>query len=123
MSAVNLPTTYDRAWIDLPLVRNWVRYDTTWPPPQYRKSIDGMVYMRGLCKSGFYGVMGTLPVGYRPDRHSLFLALFNGSVSGEKAGRITVYDNGDCVVDDAGTTTGQAQFLWISYYNIKFLAV
>lgn len=67
-------------WRTLSLVNSWTRYSLDFPDAQFLKGHDGFVHLRGLVKSGASGsVMGTLPVGYRPEWpiHALFSAAGN----------------------------------------------
>jgi hypothetical protein len=76
---------YDSDWVEPTLVNSWVSYDSTYGPPGYRK-IAGMVYLKGLIKSGTLStVIFTLPVGFRPSASvtpsRYFLASGNGGIT------------------------------------------
>lgn len=79
------------SWTALTLLNGWENYGFEFYNCQYRKSVDGRVYLRGLVKSGTVGsVIATLPLGFRPERTELF-----GIHAGGIAGRVDVRNNGE----------------------------
>lgn len=89
-------------WKDLILLNSWVEFDTSRTPPQYMKTSDGIVHLRGTIKNGTT-TSGTnlfnVPAGYRPDfRHSFSLD------SNLLHGRIDVYPDGNVKVVTVSAT-------------------
>lgn len=70
----------ETAWTTLPLYNSYVATtDGNYAVPAYRKDGDGYVTLRGLCTSpanaAAYQLFATLPAGYRPLKHTLFVIL------------------------------------------------
>jgi hypothetical protein len=65
--AVEAAALDDGAWTTIALGASWVAYGGIYPAPAYRR-FRGVVFLRGLMKSGTQGpnVAFTLPAGYRP---------------------------------------------------------
>ena len=109
-----LPAPYSgSAWSNLTLQNSWVYYGSIYPTPQYTKTSDGVVTLRGLIKGGstaYDSVITTLPAGFRPKNRILYV----GSNTGAYA-RLDVLSNGE--VHFLGSTNG-----WLSLDNINFLA-
>lgn len=59
-------------WLSMSLENGWADYDVVnYGPAQYMRTPSGMVFLRGLIRSGTTGKVATLPVGYRPKYNSL----------------------------------------------------
>ena len=101
------------AWTALPLQSGWVVYPG-YATPQYTKSADGMVTVKGLIKGGAVAsgtVIATLPPGHRPS------ATVIGRVTNNLAfGRIDILANGD-IVARAGV-----QNAWLALESLSFMA-
>lgn len=105
--------------VTLPLSNGWVRFDTTWPPPQMSINRNGVVSMRALLRSGSLGTMvaaNSIPTRLRPTYQSIFLS----SASPDGAGaRIDVVQDG---------AINQQQFMnsgnngWVSWNARWFIA-
>lgn len=64
--------TRQNQWRDAVLQNSWVRYDTIYNPPQYFKDSNGIVWLRGLIRSGTAGsTIFVLPESYRPSNRQL----------------------------------------------------
>lgn len=114
VNATYLPGSYSGStWNNLTLQNSWVYYGGTYPTPQYTKTSDNVVSLRGLIKGGstaYDSVITTLPAGFRPKNRILYV----GSNTGAYA-RLDVLSNGE--VHFLGSTNG-----WLSLDNISFLA-
>lgn len=101
-------------WSDLSMGTDWIPFSTDYPNPQYTKSSDGVVTVRGLVKDGSAAsgtVIGTLPPDYRPGS----TRAFNVTGAGNYA-RINVYSNGNIVVRHLTSSS------WVSLNDITFIA-
>lgn len=88
---------------------SWVVYDTTFNKCQFMKDRTGMVLLRGMVESGTdEAVVYTLPTGFRPVRHHLFVV-----ASADAFGRVDVTDDG--LVDPTISSN-----VWISLDSIRF---
>lgn len=95
------------------LLNSWVNFDTdTHNEAGYFRSQDGIVYLRGLIKSGTVGQTAfTLPAGYRPTRRMICVAISNGAI-----GRVDIEADGSVVIN-AGNNT------YVSLDGISFRAM
>lgn len=114
IQAMFYTSAHNANWIDLPTLQGgWVWFGAGYPTPQYTKSSDGIVTVRGLIKSGsmaFDTLLTTLPPGYRPkDR-----LVIHTSACGQY-GRIDVTDSGQI----RGMSTNSC---WTSLDAINFVA-
>lgn len=108
---------------DNQLGNNWVSYNLSpQPTPQYTKSADGIVTLKGLLKKSTAGVdkekMARLPAGYCP-RNEMTLAFstvgYNNAVARIDVARIS--SSTSCaLVYRSGSNT------WMSLDNISYLA-
>lgn len=109
-------TTCTTQWCTMALQNSWAYYGAPFTLPQYTKSADGMVLLKGLLNAGSSASaqMTTLPVGYCPAETLLFATASNATWS-----RLDVIRNGDgtcSVVPAAGST------VWVSLDNIHYIA-
>jgi len=95
-------------WTPLFLQGNWTDYSPPFTSAAYTKTAAGLVVLKGLVKSGS-GVIGTLPVGYRPAGNIMFENSSNGS-----AGRVDVQSNG--TINLVTGTNG-----WFSLDGVTFM--
>lgn len=68
-------------WAALPLSNSWVAYGGGFGTPLYKKE-NGIVYVKGLVKSGTTTVnttIGTLPEGHRPSEIMILTAVQGGN--------------------------------------------
>ncbi|MGV9001531.1 MAG: hypothetical protein ACOH18_01060 [Candidatus Saccharimonadaceae bacterium] len=102
------------AWSNLTLVNGWVPYLAgSYPSPQYIKTSDGLVQLRGLIKAGtasYDTIITTLPAGFRPKGRILSTSVNSGVYS-----RLDILANGE--VHFMGTTN-----TWYSFDNVVFPA-
>jgi Tfp pilus assembly protein PilV len=92
LQAMYYPASYTN-WTDLTLQNGWVAHAAGYASPQYTKSSDGIVTVKGLIKSGSTAngsIIANLPPGYRPAASQIF-----SSVANDAYGRIDVAANGD----------------------------
>lgn len=111
--AMYYPSSY-AGWTNLALQNGWVTYSTTFNSPQYTKSSDDIVTVKGLIKSGTATngtVIANLPAGYRPKEKLIF-----SSVANSHHARIDVSSNGNITVDGGGDA------VWMSLDQISFIA-
>jgi hypothetical protein len=111
LNVMYYPNTFS-GWTNLTLNAPWTWYGSIFSTPQYTKSADGIVTLKGLIGGGADGsVIATLPSGYRP-KERLILAAVQNAV----AGRIDILPNGQVVsVNTEGNT-------WASLDSINFRA-
>ena len=99
-------------WCNLTMQNSWVTYGNTYSLPQYTKSADGIVTIKGLIRGGAASTtIANLPVGYRPNG----IILLNG-VCVSAYCRIDVYPNGD-IIGRAGVSG-----TWTSMDAMTFMA-
>jgi prepilin-type N-terminal cleavage/methylation domain-containing protein len=103
-------------WCNLTLQNSWQFYGGLFSTPQYTKSSDNLVMLKGLINGGSSATatITTLPVGYCPAETQLLATASNAVWS-----RLDIIRNGDgtCnVVPAAGSTT------WIALDNIHYIA-
>lgn len=110
-------TTCTTQWCALPLVNGWTYLGTPFASPQYTKSTDGLVMLKGLIKNAGAAtqVVATLPAGYCPAEQQLFATASNG-----------VWARLDVVRQADGTCyilpgTG-ASSAWLSLDDIRYIA-
>lgn len=89
------------------LLNSWVNYSSEFNPAGYYKDATGMVFVRGLVKSGSTYAVFTLPEGYRPPYPEVFC-----SVSNDAYARVDVYADGTVLTYGSAT--------WASLDSIKF---
>lgn len=80
-------------WSSLALANNWAWYGGQFSTPQYVKTSDGLVQLKGLVSAGSTGydtAIATLPVGYRPKARILSAVANNGVYA-----RIDILPNGE----------------------------
>ncbi len=107
------PSSYT-TWSTPALQSGWVFFGPNYTSPQYTKSSDGVVTVKGFLKSGTATngtVIFNLPAGYRPAKR----LLMNG-VSNDSHVRIDVNTNGNITVE------GGASSSWLSLDDIVFVA-
>ncbi len=105
--------TPDTAWIIPTYQNSWVKYDTTYNVPGYRKDAEGFVHLRGMIALGTAAnaTMFTLPVGYRP-----ILRCLCTSQSAAGMCRVDVQVDGTVSAISGGSTS------WVSLECITFKA-
>lgn len=95
----------------------WVAYGSPYNTPGYRITMDGLVYVTGVIKSGTTGtgtLLFTLPEGYRPSATKVFaLAKAGGAGNWE----VEIAANGEVRVGPRN-----ADATWSSLDNITFAA-
>lgn len=81
---------------DEPAFQNsWVNYGSTLATCAYRKDNNGIVYLKGVIKSGVVGqYIFTLPVGYRPPKNEHF-SMYSDNSSVEVVASIIVGSDGN----------------------------
>jgi len=105
-------TMPDTGWLVPTLQNGWVQYDTTYGNAAIYRRINGIVFVRGLLRSGTVGAtIFTLPAGFRPSIRMLFACYTNPNV----ACRVDVDPTG--TINGSGESNG-----WISLANIIFVA-
>lgn len=108
---------YQTSWTAATYNTGWATYSATdWGAAEYFRTVDGMVFLRGLVKrsSGTETTMFTLPTGYRPTVGRLFTAAASGGVA-----RVDVQTSGNVVYQytQAGSVTITD---WLSLNGIGF---
>lgn len=103
-------------WCNMSLQNSWAFYGAPYGVPQYTKSADGMVLLKGLVNNGTSAgaTITNLPAGYCPAEQLLF-----ATVSSINWSRLDVIRqaNGSCdVVPSAGST------VWFSLDDIRYMA-
>ena len=99
----------------LPLTNGWQSYGSSgsdaYGIATYTKTAAGVVFVEGLVKNGGWGLIATLPAGYRPSRR----LIFNLNSHAETT-RVDVETNGN-VLWVAG---GKGEQHWVSLSGISF---
>ena len=103
-------------WCTMSLVNGWQHYGSPYASPQYTKSADGIVMLKGLINGGSSnGIqITTLPAGYCPAEQLLLATSSNAAWSRLDIAR---QPNGTCIVVPAAGST-----VWISLDNIHYIA-
>lgn len=100
----------DASWTAPTLLNGWVSYSTGSSPGYYKDS-DGVVYLRGLVKTGTIAQAAfNLPAGYRPAKNIIRVTPSNQAI-----GRLDITAGGN-VVPQAGSNT------WFSLDSVSFTA-
>lgn len=115
LNMIYLPASASVTWNNLTLSASWVSYGDIYSTPQYTKTSDNIVHLKGLIKSGTTTdgtqIAAALPAGYRPAYRSLTnIALYNGNC------RLDIYNTG------AITITNCTNNSWLSLDGIAFPA-
>ncbi len=109
-----LPASYTGTWTNLTLQPSWTTYNgATFATPQYTKTNDNVVYVKGLIGTGPYTydtVIAMLPAGFRPKSRILYTTAGNGGYA-----RLDVLANGQ--IRYMGTAGG-----WYSLDGLMFVA-
>lgn len=74
--------------LPITLANGWVFFGEPFSSPQYRIGADGKITLNGVIRAGTTAVIGTLPAGYRPEKHLAFACM--GANAGMRAYRIDV---------------------------------
>jgi hypothetical protein len=103
----------DTGWITPTYLNSWVKYDTTYNTPQYRRDAMGYVHLKGMIAGGSSATatMFILPAGYRP-----ILRVLSGQHSAAGFCRVDVQVDGTVSAISGGSTS------WVSLENIIFKA-
>jgi hypothetical protein len=113
-NAMFYPTSYS-GWTNLTMQNSWVAYNNTiYNSPQYTKSSDDIVTVKGLIKSGTVAngtILANLPAGYRPSKKMIF-----SSVANSHHARIDIASNGNITIEGGGDAA------WMSLDEISFIA-
>lgn len=100
-------------WVLATLSSNWTPYGSPYPSARAYKRPDGLVMLQGLLRTtGGSGMIGTLPVGYRPKSDLVFAATANGARA-----RIDITSAGQIGLINADVPNG-----WYSLDSISFIA-
>lgn len=74
ITASYIPASAAVTWNNLTLQSGWSIYGGPYATPQYTKTNDGVVHLKGLITGGTNGdgtILTTLPAGFRPKEHLL----------------------------------------------------
>ena len=90
----------DEAYTNATYLNSWVDYGTTHNKAGYYKSLNGVVHLQGVVKSGTIGQpIFTLPTGYRPSKTLLFTVPSNGAF-----GVLEIQTDGDVIATTGNNT-------------------
>ncbi|MEI8206602.1 MAG: hypothetical protein WCG03_06970 [Kiritimatiellales bacterium] len=99
----------------------WVNYDATYNTAGYFRDKNGIVYLKGLVKSGAVstgvtagvpdGAIFQLPVGYRPEKQQIRVVMTNANVEG----RCDIDTNGYVIAMEGSSS-------WFSLDGVTFRA-
>jgi hypothetical protein len=112
-NTIYYPSSY-ASWTALTLQNSWGWYGSIYSTPQYTKSADGVVMLKGLIAAGVTTsgtVIATLPAGYRPAATVLYDGICNNLFC-----RVDIFANGNIVA-----RTGVSN-VWTSLDTIRFVA-
>jgi Tfp pilus assembly protein PilE len=111
-------TSCTTQWCNLTMQNSWVHYGSPHSTPQYTKSADGLVMVKGLVRSGATSqIMATLPATYCPKEQLLFAI-----ATAAGWGRVDVTSGAagtGCTITNVG---GVVSTTWTSFDAIKFIA-
>jgi hypothetical protein len=113
MQAMYYPASY-AGWSNLTLQGGWSFYGGVYTTPQYTKSTDGMIVVKGFIKGGTITagtVVATLPVGYRP-----LQTIMISDVAWDYYARWDIQPNGNIVAQYIGNN-GWASMNAITFYG------
>lgn len=99
------------------LQNGWIAYGSPYNTPGYRITMDGLVYLTGVIKSGTTGtgtLLFTLPEGYRPSATKIFSL---SKAGGAGVWEVEIAANGQVTVGPRN-----ADSTWSSLDNINFTA-
>lgn len=83
----------DTGYANIALIRGWVAYQNN-TIPRYRR-INGVVYLDGFIRSGGYGIVGSLPEGFRPSQWTLKTVSYSSDQFGQRIGRLDIHPTGE----------------------------
>lgn len=109
-----LPTAYSGTWTNITMANSWVYYGAPYSTPQYTKTSDGMVTLKGLIRSGTVTsgtVIGTVPANFRPAKSIILDSICAGLFC-----RIDI-DNTGNIIARAGVSA-----TWTSLDGLTYLA-
>lgn len=101
IAAVEVPVL--PGWQDAVLENGWGRFSDSFNPPQFTKTSDGVVYIRGLISGGTSTpgtTLLTLPEGYRPE----FSCVFAGETSPTSHARADANPDGTITIQSGSST-------------------
>ncbi len=101
-------------WTNLSLQNSWVAYGGSFSTPQYTKTSDNIVQLKGLIRLGsttYDSTIATLPAGFRPKSRILYATSNYNNVHA----RVDIYPDGR--VNFLGSSNS-----WLSLDAITFLA-
>lgn len=113
-----LPFT-DTGWVN---ITNFAANYSAWPnhPPQYRRLVSGVVFLRGLVTKSVAMVAGevmfTLPAGVRPGNPSAGSGIFYALGSSVGLQQTWVFDNGIVQAPSAIPGANWLSLAGITYY-------
>jgi prepilin-type N-terminal cleavage/methylation domain-containing protein len=110
-------TSCTTQWCGLPFQNGWKHYGAPYAVPQYTKSADGVVMLKGLLNGGTSAtaVIATLPANFCPAEQLLFATISNGLWARLDIAR---NPNGSCTIyPGTGASTS-----WFSLDSIRFIA-
>lgn len=98
----------------LPLNAPWANYGGGFAGAAYYRSVEGIVWLRGLVKTGTIGsTIATLPVGYRPAGKRMFQV--GGAGTGDASCRVDVMDDGSIIMRAVnGLASGAVPYVSLS---------
>lgn len=111
-------------WTDIPLTNGWSSYGGGFTTPQFTKSSNGTVFLKGIVTGGSTGandVIGTLPEGYRPSNRLVYAVgaggYTNGRLDVDSDGSIRFYsgNNNYMSLDGINFLPGSSPYSWTEY--------
>jgi hypothetical protein len=108
------------AWLPITLTAPWVAYLTpTWVTAMVMRTVDGIVKLRGVIKSGSVGsIVGTLPAGYRPHVRRAFYCW--AACPSEGVGRIDITPDGVMRLTSFNGSTAAVASSFLSLGEVMF---
>lgn len=107
-----LPSSHT-SWSNLPLSNGWTTYGSSFTTPQYSKTSDNVVNVKGLIRNGTATagtIMATLPPNCRPQYRVMY-----ATVGANAPARIEVTAAGSIVFTNGSSS-------WMSLDNLTFVA-
>lgn len=90
-------------WITPTLLNGWVNFQGGESTVAYMKDEQGFVHLKGAVKSGSFGILLYLPVGYRPSEHKEYITMSNNGTSSLTA-FVTVASDGRVILQSGNYT-------------------
>lgn len=114
ITASYIPGSASVTWNNMTLQSGWVAFGGAYSTPQFTKTSDGVVHLKGLITGGTNAdgtLLVTLPAGYRPKEHLLL-----STVDYAQRARLDVNADGTVLIYYSASNG------WMSFDGLSFVA-